>query len=353
MPTRIDKLTEAQRAKIDAWADRWIEIGLRTGKADRQTFEAAARRCYEHAKIPWPGRVVWVTSPLVVALAAPVAAFVLELRKKSIIDLGAVGGAVGGLIRKAVADVIGRGWVNYIGGQLWCGGWWYGGAYTSFFREICNLDLPGDLWQRGIAYEETIQSACWWYPHRDFVMVCERPTVIHRELADPNRQRGWNSHRLHCVNGPAVAWPDGWGVYAIHGARVPEYVINRPHEITVVKIKAEKNAEVRRIMIERFGEVRYIEESGMKPIAHDDKFGTIYLEEHEAGRPTARLRVTNRTAEPDGSFKIYWLPFNPTLYNGDAARIPQAAAASTWRTTPGGKELLFKDWRKYHPAVET
>lgn len=60
-------------------ADSWSEIGLHTGQADRPTFEAAARRCYEYAGVPWHGNVVWVSSPLVMALAAPVAALLIAM----------------------------------------------------------------------------------------------------------------------------------------------------------------------------------------------------------------------------------------------------------------------------------
>src|SRR5579859_5253692 len=78
MPARIDRLTEAQQARMSEWADRWIEVGLRTGEADWERFEAAARKCYEYAKIPWPGVVVRVPSPLVGAFAAPIAMHVLR-----------------------------------------------------------------------------------------------------------------------------------------------------------------------------------------------------------------------------------------------------------------------------------
>jgi hypothetical protein len=71
MAKRINSLTYEQAAQMPAWADKWIEIGLRTGAADRQTFEAAAKKCYEHAGVPWHNNVAWVSSPLVLALAAP------------------------------------------------------------------------------------------------------------------------------------------------------------------------------------------------------------------------------------------------------------------------------------------
>ena len=135
--------------------------------------------------------------------------------------------------------------------------------------------------------------------------------------------------------------------------RVPQYVVERPQEITINKLRAEQNVEVRRVMIERYGEDRYIVDSGMKAVAHDENFGTLYLENLNAGRPICKVRVVNRSPEPDGSFRTYWLPVNPAHYNGDAGRVPQAAVASTWRTEPGGKGLLYTDYRDYRPQIET
>ena len=60
---RIDKLTKAQIGRFDQWADKWIEIGLRTAAADRPRFEAAAEKCYRYADIPWHGNIVWVPQP--------------------------------------------------------------------------------------------------------------------------------------------------------------------------------------------------------------------------------------------------------------------------------------------------
>ena len=102
-------------------------------------------------------------------------------------------------------------------------------------------------------------------------------------------------------------------IYFWHGVFVQKSVICNPESITLQDIQSEKNAEVRRVLIERFGEVRYLEESGLEPIASDEKFGTIYTEILNAGRPICRLRVINRSPELDGSYKPYWLPINPGL----------------------------------------
>lgn len=342
MPSRIDALTDAQLAQMDAHADRWIEVGLRTGPADRERFEAAAKECYRYAGIEWPGVVVWVPSPLVLAftLAAPedgavdgavswavgeaVGGAVGEAVRGAV-D-GAVGGAVNGAVHGAVGEAVDgavhgavrRTWYKVIGGQFWAGGWWWGPAHTSYFRDVCQLELPGDTWERARAYEATVESACWWFPHRRFVMVCERPSYIRRELTDPARPRGQGSHRLHCEDGPAVAWPDGWGVWSIHGVGVPRHVVEAPETLTPAEILGEANAEVRRVMIERFGAERLMREAAAERVQQDD-YGTLWRLEIDEDEPLVMIEVVNSTAEADGSRKRYWLRVPPDMDTARAA----------------------------------
>ena len=397
MATRIDSLTDAQRGQLDAWADRWIEMGLRTGAADRELFESSVRSCYQFAAIPFPDVVVWVTSPMVLSLAAPAAALAIELveaEQRGTLTAGtsshavdgavaeavrvavgvavdgavdgavggAVDGAVDGAVREAVDGAVGeavrgavagavrgavdgavdvavagavdvavdgavdvavdvavgeavgavirRSWHKRMGGQLWAGGWYWGGAWTSFFREVCHLELPGDTWDRARAYEGTIQSACWWWPHRRFVMVCERPVAIHRELTNPDVERGWGSHRLHCDDGPAVVWPDGWGVWAWHGVRVPQHVIDRPDTITAADVLAEPNAEVRRVMVERMTPERFLADADARPVQQDD-YGKLWRIDLPDDEPLVMVELENSTVEPDGSTKTYYIRVSP------------------------------------------
>ncbi|HEY8723471.1 MAG TPA: hypothetical protein VIL92_06380, partial [Gaiellaceae bacterium] len=118
--TRIDQLSDVERSRFNEWADKWIDVGLKTGLADRERFEESVRECYRFAGIPFPDVVVWVPSPLVLAFAAPAAALAIELieaeRRGTLkVSRGAVGdavggavdGAVGGAVRGAVGDVVG------------------------------------------------------------------------------------------------------------------------------------------------------------------------------------------------------------------------------------------------------
>jgi hypothetical protein len=57
--------------------------------------------------------------------------------------------------------------------------------------------------------------------------------------------------RLHSADGPAFVWLDDIHGFYWHGIYVPDYVIMQPAEISVAKIAAQTNADVRRVMIER------------------------------------------------------------------------------------------------------
>lgn len=185
----------------------------------------------------------------------------------------------------------------------------------------------------------------------DKVLYVERPYVLKLN----------ERHQLHCENGPAIVWYDAISHYYWRGSHVDAKCITTPaDQITTWMINREPNIENRRVLLDRMGEENYILKSGLTPVDVHRKFGTLYVHHFGrpggwgfTGRPIARLRVINSTAEPDGTFRVYWLPINPDLYNGDAGRSAHAAAASTWRTTPGGSELFFKSWDEYDPQIET
>lgn len=310
MPTRIDVLTPEQRSQMDAHADAWIDIGLRTGPNDKKTFEDNVRACYRFAGLSAPKVIVWVDSPLILAFTGPIAQYVLsalridkntavreavsEAVSVAVHDAvhGAVGEAVHGAVREAVGEAVRNNWTNYIGGQFWIGGWWYGQAYASFFRDVCKLDLPGDLWDRAQAYEATAREACWWWPHRDFVIACTHPTSIQRELVDPNRLRGHGSHRLHCATGPAISFADDWNIWAWHGVRVTEQIILRPETITAEQIAKEPNAQVRQVMVERVGIERVCQMFNAQSIHAQGEYDLLSLDLGD-GRRRPYLKMRN------------------------------------------------------------
>jgi hypothetical protein len=150
---------------------------------------------------------------------------------------------------------------------------------------------------------KTLAENCfWWYPYENICFVCDRPAVLNLDTEG----------RLHSHTAPAMAFSDGYTLYASHGVRVSEQVIMRPETLSVVDIQNERNAEVRRVMIERFGHKRYMRESGAQ-IIHQDEFGKLYRQNVKDDEPIVMIEVINATPEPDGSFKNYWLRVPPTM----------------------------------------
>jgi hypothetical protein len=125
-------------------------------------------------------------------------------------------------------------------------------------------------------------------------------------------------NRLHCANGPAMRYPDGWSIYAWHGVRVPQDLIEHPEAISVARIDSERNSEIRRVMIERFGLARYVQESGADVVCEDKDplgFPRRLLRKPTRGNvpEITMVELTNSTPEPDGTRKKYVLCVHPEL----------------------------------------
>ncbi len=89
-------------------------------------------------------------------------------------------------------------------------------------------------------------------------------------------------------------------------------------------------------MIEFYGWNRYLQKVNAK-IVSSDKYGTLYQKRFFVGENLAILAVKNSTAEPDGSFKTYYLRVPPHT------RTAREAVAWTFAV----------ETEQYRPAIET
>ena len=104
--------------------------------------------------------------------------------------------------------------------------------------------------------------------------------------------------RLHCADGPALR-SDVEDLYFWHGVLVPAFAVTRPGWITVKHILSEQNAEVRRVLIERYDSVgepgRFMLDAGAKVL-------DSAVQPMRAGQPEAinELLSIDLPGDPEG-----------------------------------------------------
>jgi hypothetical protein len=169
-------------------------------------------------------------------------------------------------------------------------------------------------------------GAGWWWAFGSVAIVSSAPSVLER---DPE-------NRLHCERGPALAYPDGWAIWAIHGVRVPERLVTNPRSLSVEEIVHERDLAIRRAMLERLGYERFVRKARLKPV-QADRFGRLYRLDPHWTEPIALVEVLNSTPEPNGSRRRYFLYVPPT--------VRTAHQAVAWTFGLGPKE--------YRPDMES
>jgi hypothetical protein len=164
----------------------------------------------------------------------------------------------------------------------------------------------------------------WWIPMRGAVILSGRPARLCR---DANGQ-------LHSADGPALAYPDGWGFHAWHGRRVDRWVVEQP---TVERIAGEPNVEVRRCAIEALGWEVFARKAQLALVASAPDPGNpgcdveLYdVPERLWGSRVRLLLCTNGSAERDGTRRRYGLT--------TPAHISSPLEAAAWTYGLSGKE---------------
>ncbi|MBO3680895.1 DUF6745 domain-containing protein [Streptomyces sp. NEAU-YJ-81] len=334
---------------------RWRMVAAATGPADREAAEAGIHRAYEQAGLTAPERIVWTGSPL----AATAAVMLLtgqgdrlpqEFAERAAGTLRAAGvepvaGGAGASVREAVRT---HPWARArqrlhddLGPAGWAGRWALAAAplweITRALTERVRTGVVEALapdpdrgtavrlalldavlgqhdapWLAAVAdatepdplagVAAVARAAGWWWPYEKAVIVAERPVELHRDEAG----------RLDRGDGPALAFPDGFALYAWRGMPVPAAFLRQLGELTPDRIREEENAELRRVMLEHYGYDRYLEESGAEPV-HRDETGVLWRIALDGDEPVVMVEVVNSTPEPDGTHRTYWLRVPPRV----------------------------------------
>ncbi len=179
--------------------------------------------------------------------------------------------------------------------------------HTPLTHRLC-CELIGS---EGDHIEETYNIELWFnhmksclaiLPLGYVCLACDRPSKLEVDQ--------WN--RLHSAAGPATEFPDNYQVYSWHGNVVESWYITNPEQISLAEIESEKNIVRRRILIEVFGEARFLTETGAT-IQDESEFGVLYRKPLPTDDDLVMVKVINSTMEPDGTWKSYFLRVPPSI----------------------------------------
>lgn len=324
------KLTDEHRAQLRPWADKWIKNALRTeplNEYDKGILVESMTGLYKAANMAPPKEVLFVSSPFSMRFLAGFKAGILHLaqgkrsedsvrymermkdfqeayertlmldtqRRVPAEDIrralqdgppslrngaseltGPSADGSGfrtpdtlwyqypGDMRRAALELFGKenqefgiqcvkdSWRLVNGGNQWSG--WV--CYLSFFRHVVKLDLDYSKWDY---YEKAAIHGGPRAMHPEFAIISDFP----RKLTVDDQMRPHNE------DGPFCEWSDGSALFAVHGVRVPRWIIQDRKRINLAKIKGESDAEIRRVMIELYGWGNYLKESGAKILDMD------------------------------------------------------------------------------------
>ncbi|MGD9684176.1 MAG: DUF6745 domain-containing protein [Candidatus Obscuribacterales bacterium] len=173
-------------------------------------------------------------------------------------------------------------------------------AVPDFLRNEMDFEAATE---RLLPLMAIVRTGAAFVPHERYCWLYERLGSLKLD----------ESRRPHCEDGACITFADGFEVYAWHGMAVSRRLVMEPETITIKEIEKEKNVEVRRILISRFGEQRFITESGAEIIDEDPRYGTLYLKRLTGDFPIVMVKVLNATPERDGSFKAYFIRVPPEV----------------------------------------
>jgi hypothetical protein len=196
--------------------------------------------------------------------------------------------------------------------------------------------------------------------------------------------------RLHNDTEATIRYSDNNGFYFWHGVHVPDFVIARPETITLTQINEERNAEVRRVMVEYYGAPRYILDMGGEVVDRDHD-STLYLFNERSSRQEPLVCIKLRNSTPEGTWvdtgqfeeitsldedgdvhtirraiktfipqlvdgkpyhKDYFIRVDPNAYMGAAARSCKAAKASLWRNKIT-RAMVYPRWEDFNLDEES
>lgn len=382
----ITELTKEQEALMPAYAEKWLKIGLSTEPLDFDKAKDAAIRAYQVAGLPPPTHFYRASSPVGAALMAAVLTQIGnqvgeqvtgqlddQVRRQVSDQLRAlvwlqVTDQVGEQVEDQVLDPVRRQVWDQVSGQIadqvgrkvldqvWNNVWdqvrrqvsgqvsgqlrlqvwnapeqlrgavrdqiwgYHDAGWLSFYDFMASVLGITDA-ERLRPLMDLAQVCGWWAPYKNAVILQDRANVLRRD----------EQNRLHCEDGPAVAYPDGVSMYFWHGISVPAHWITDKANLKASEVLKEENVEKRRAGCEILGWDHILRELNAVEVDvnPNPQIGTLLeVELPDAGKERF-IRVQC------GTGRIFALPVPPEM-----------------RTALEAQKWMWND-KEYNPEIRT
>ncbi len=213
--------------------------------------------------------------------------------------------------------------------------------HISPARALAMLSLGDDLAWGGYDTRSVLREWCelcmatWWWTCTERVALgCLPPMEVHVNAA----------HEYHREGGPAITFVDGTTMWLWHDIIVPEEigVHLAANTVTAAHIQKQTNAEVVRVLLERYGVERFFHDANAKrvdtwvnPTTGDPV--VLWRVVMKMSDAVQYVELLNSTPEPDGTKKTYIVRVPPHTRRARTALawtydIPSAAFATTQET---------------------
>lgn len=150
----------------------------------------------------------------------------------------------------------------------------------DFYISVKNYIHDTQTWER---LQELLKNSGWIVLFKEVCWICDRPTKVFFD----------NQNRLHAEGEPAIQYVDGFNLYSYHGVTLPEkYEKIHLDRWQSQWLLSEKNAELRRVLIQEIGYSRICQE--LKAIVLDDwqEYTLLKIENEIDLEPIFLLKMT-------------------------------------------------------------
>lgn len=243
----IESLTQEQQDKLVVYRDRWIGIGLCTDPIDKDACKHWIAEAYKAAGLKPPNEYIFTSSPN-------------ECNNLLINEYGIKKEDINNTTLYGFQDAP---WLSFY----------------NYFLEVCELDVCKKLHP----LMELSKVCGWWVAYDTHAFIQDRPCEIHLN----------DAKQLHCEDGAAVLYRDGWGIYSLNGVRVDKEIILTPSdELDCNLIVTTKNAEIRRELVRKIGVERIYDQLGGKVIDSQGDYELVTLNLGD-NNPRPYLKMVN------------------------------------------------------------